>query len=86
MEHSAWVQEAIVETQWIYEAIEDIAKIQDKALLASFGIEQSSSSSDETNLNEEQVSTSLDDLPVCLTYAKEHLPSPTIISLSCRKF
>ena len=60
MEHSVWVQEAIVETQLIHEAVEDIAKIQDKALLASFGIEQSSSSFDETDLNEEQVSTSSD--------------------------
>lgn len=62
VEHSARVQEAIVETQRIHESVEDNAKIQAKALSASFGIEQSSSSSDETDLDEEQVSTSLDEL------------------------
>ena len=36
--------------------------IQDKALLASFGIGQSSSSSDETDLDDEQVPTSLCEL------------------------
>jgi len=74
VEHSAWVQEAIVETQQIHEAVEDNAKIQDKALLASFGIEQSSSSSDETDLDEEQVSTSLDELsPSLLDLCKRTL-------------
>lgn len=63
IERSVQVEEAtIVEARRIHEAVENIAMIQGKALLASFGIGQSSSSSDETDLDDEQVPTSLCEL------------------------
>ena len=46
-ERATRVEQAIVEVQKIRETVEDIAMIQDKPLLASFGIQQESSSSDE---------------------------------------
>ena len=73
-ERSVQVEEAIVEARRIHEAVEDIAMIQDKALLASFGIGLSSSSSDETDLDDEQVPTSLCELsPSLLDLCKRTL-------------
>ena len=51
-ERSVRVEETIARVQHIHEAVEEIARIKDKALLASYGIEQNSSSSDETDLDE----------------------------------
>ena len=52
-ERAAQVEQAIDEAQQIRETIESIARVQDKALLASFGIQYESSSSEETECNDE---------------------------------
>ena len=62
-ERSARVEKAIVEVQQIRETVEDIARIQDKALLASFGVShESSDSSGESEPDDEHVSPSLCEL------------------------
>ena len=72
-ERSVQVEKAMVEVQQICETVEDIAKIQNKALLSSFGISiESSDSSDESEP---------DDVPVSPNLCKL---SPSLLEL-CRK-
>ncbi len=72
-ERSAQVEQAIAEVQQIRETVDDIARMQNKALLASFGIKQvlnsdsSDSSCDETEHEDESISLNLspDILELC---------------------
>ena len=51
-EHTTKVEKAMVEVQKVYETVEDIANVQDKALLKSFGILPESDSSDDEEIDE----------------------------------
>ena len=72
-ERTAQVEKAMVQVQQIRETVKDIAKIQNKALLSSFGISiESSNSSDESEPDNVPVSPNLCKL------------SPSLLEL-CRK-
>lgn len=54
-EHASWVDSAIAEKERIYEIVEDIANIQDKAALAALGIDTCSGVSSDDSDNEDVV-------------------------------
>lgn len=82
-ECSAQVEKAMVEVQQIRETVEDIAKIQNRALLSSFGISiESSDSSDESEPDDVPVSPNLCKLSPSLL---ELCRSPTTTGFSCKK-
>ena len=75
-ERSSRVEEVISEVQRIREAVDDIANIQDKALLASFGITQSSnegSSDDDTEPEKELSHKSFEVTPELIEHSKQIL-------------
>lgn len=73
IERSAGVEKAITEAQKIRETVEDIACVQDKALLATFGIQESSDSSSSDTEDTEIVSAN-----------QKSKPSADIVDL-CKK-
>ena len=57
--HAARVESAMLEVQKIYETVENIATIQDKALLATFGISPEESDSSDGEVDDQLVSESM---------------------------
>ena len=57
--HAARVESALLQVQKIYETVENIATIQDKALLATFGISPEESDSSDGEVDDQLVSESM---------------------------